>query len=88
MPSCMHNGHGCSPQGTALYKCAGYFECSFACENYVCDSHVHRTRYGTFCANCDPAPPVFDMPRAARKMNLLAGQAANAAASQAVIAQR
>jgi hypothetical protein len=79
MASCMHNGQGCSPKGTPVYKCAGYFEHSFACENYVCESHVHRSRYGTFCAQCYPAPPIFDMPRGVRQMPHLAGRAVHAA---------
>ena len=79
MASCMHNGQGCSPKGTPVYKCAGYFEHSFACENYVCENHVHRSRYGTFCAQCDPAPPVFDMPRGVRQMPHLAGRAVSVA---------
>jgi len=79
MATCMHEGHGCSPPGTPLHKCAGYFECSFVCENYICENHVHRSRYGTFCSKCYPAPPVFDMPRAMQPMRHLAGQAASGA---------
>jgi hypothetical protein len=84
MATCMHQGVGCSPPGTPLHKCAGYFECSFACENYVCDNHVHRGRYGTFCEKCDPAPPVFDMPRAMRQMQHLAGRATSHATNRDV----
>jgi hypothetical protein len=79
MASCMHNGQGCSPKGTPIHKCAGYFEHSFACENYVCENHVHRSRYGTFCAQCYPSPPVFDMPRGVRQVPHLAGRAVNPA---------
>jgi hypothetical protein len=63
MASCMHNGLGCSAESSALHKCGGYFEHSFACENYVCENHVHKSRYGTFCEKCYPAPPVFAMAR-------------------------
>jgi len=66
MASCMHHGQGCGPKGTPLYKCDGYFEHSFACENYICEHHAHHTRYGTFCAQCDPAPPAFARPRVGR----------------------
>ena len=88
MASCMHDGQGCSPKGTPLHKCAGYFECSFACENYVCENHVHRSRYGTLCVKCDPAPPVFDMPRAVRQMHHLAGRNAGAGMGHVASQQR
>jgi hypothetical protein len=88
MATCMHDGQGCSPKGTPLYKCAGYFEHSFACENYVCENHVHRSRYGTLCEQCDPAPPVFAMPRGVKQISHLAGRAANAAISNGALPQR
>ena len=88
MASCMHAGQGCSPKGSPLHKCAGYFEHSFACENYVCENHVHRTRYGTYCAQCDPAPPVFDMPRGVRQIHHLAAHTAHVAMHQATAAHR
>ena len=75
MAICMHQGKGCSPKGTPLYKCAGYFECSFGCENYVCEAHAHTSRYGTYCDQCAPTPPVFDMPRAVKSIHHLAGRA-------------
>jgi hypothetical protein len=74
MATCMHEGQGCSPKGTPLHKCAGYFEHSFACENYVCENHVHRSRYGTYCEQCDPAPPIFAMPRTVRRVYPMAGR--------------
>lgn len=74
MASCMHDGEGCSPKGTPLYKCAGYFECSFGCENHVCENHAHKSRYGVYCEQCAPTPPVFDMPRAVRSMHHLTGR--------------
>jgi hypothetical protein len=79
MASCMHHGHGCSPSATPLHKCSGYYEHSFACENYVCENHAHRSRYGVFCSQCCPAPPVFDMPRAIKQMHPMAVMAANTA---------
>ena len=72
MANCMHHGEGCSPKGTPLYKCAGYFECSFGCENHVCENHAHKSRYGVYCEQCSPTPPVFDMPRAVKAMHHLA----------------
>jgi hypothetical protein len=77
MESCKHHGQGCSPEGSALYKCAGYFEHSFSCEHYVCESHVHRSRYGTFCDACYPSPPVFAMPKAIKQIHHLAGRPAH-----------
>jgi hypothetical protein len=88
MASCMHNGKGCSPKGTPLHKCAGYYECSFACENYVCDNHVHCSRYGTFCAQCYPSPPKFDTPRNIGQMHHLAGRAMNSAANHGAAQHR
>jgi hypothetical protein len=85
MKSCMHHGKGCSPVATPLYKCSGYFEHSFACENYVCEAHVLRSRYGTFCEQCYPAPPVFATPRPAKQMRHFAGQAANPAMTQGTV---
>jgi hypothetical protein len=86
MDSCKHNGQGCSPKGAPLFKCAGYYEHSFACEHFVCENHVHRSRYGTFCDACYPAPPVFARPRTANPMHHLAGRAAQAAmAHQALL---
>ena len=82
MESCMHHGHGCSPKGTPLYKCAGYFECSFACEHYVCANHVHMTRYGALCEQCDPAPPVFAMPKAVKHIHHLGMQQTGTGASR------
>jgi hypothetical protein len=78
MASCMHHGQGCSPSGSPVHKCSGYYEHSFACENYVCENHSHRSRYGIFCEQCHPSPPVFDMPRAVKGMHHLAGAAAGA----------
>lgn len=74
MANCMHRGEGCSPKGTPLYKCAGYFECSFGCENYVCENHARKSRYGVYCEQCSPTPPVFDMPWAVKSMHYLAGR--------------
>jgi hypothetical protein len=74
MASCMHGGKGCSPKGAPVHKCSGYFEHSFACEHYVCDNHVHLSRYGTFCPECYPAPPVFDMPRGVKSVGALASK--------------
>ena len=88
METCMHHGEGCSPKGTPLHKCAGYYEHSFACENYVCENHVHRSRYGMFCEQCDPAPPVFAMPRSLRRMYPMAGQAAHAAGNNGALRHR
>jgi len=88
MASCMHNGQGCSPKGTPVFKCAGYYEHSFACENYVCENHVRRSRYGTFCAQCYPSPPAFDTPREARHMHPLAGRAVNPAANHGALLHR
>jgi hypothetical protein len=88
MASCLHHGEGCSPNGAPLHKCAGYFEHSFACENYVCDNHAHRSRYGTFCEQCHPAPPVFAMPRAVRRLHPLAGPALKAALSHGAVRHR
>ena len=79
MASCMHHGRGCSPSATPLHKCSGYYEHSFACENYVCENHAHRSRYGVFCSQCCPAPPVFDMPKAIKQMHPMAVVAANTA---------
>jgi len=72
MAICMHHGEGCSPKGTPLHKCAGYFECSFGCENYVCENHARKSRYGVYCEQCSPTPPVFDMPRGIRSIHHLA----------------
>lgn len=88
MASCMHQGHGCSPDGSLVHKCSGYYEHSFACENYVCENHAHRSRYGVFCAQCDPAPPVFDMPRGVKAMHHLAGAAAHGRISAGVVHPR
>ena len=79
MEFCMHHGHGCSPSSSPVHKCAGYYESSFACENYVCENHVHRTRYGTYCEQCDPAPPIFDLPRGVRQMHHLSAAVVQAA---------
>lgn len=66
---CMHRGMGCSPIDTPLHKCAGYFEHSFGCENYVCENHALHSRYGTFCSQCYPAPRVFEWRRASKPMH-------------------
>lgn len=88
MASCMHDGQGCSPKGNPLYKCAGYYEHSFGCENYVCEKHVYRSRYGTYCEQCNPAPPVFDMPRGVRQIPHPTVRTAQASISREAIAQR
>ena len=88
MASCMHAGQGCSPKGSPLHKCAGYYEHSFACENYVCENHAHRSRYGIYCVQCDPAPPVFDMPRGTRQIPHLAARTVNGANNHAVVSHR
>lgn len=88
MASCMHNGQGCSPKGTPIHKCSGYFEHSFACENYVCENHAHRSRYGTFCSQCNPAPLPLDLPRSARRIHPVAGHVAQVAMTQGVAQQR
>jgi hypothetical protein len=73
MASCMHNGLGCSAESSTLHKCGGYFEHSFACENYVCDNHARKSRYGTFCEKCSPAPPVFATARKVKLQHPMAG---------------
>lgn len=72
MPSCMHHGIGCSPEDTPLHKCAGYFEHSLGCQNYVCENHAHHSRYGTYCSQCYPAPPVFARPRVGKAFHPMA----------------
>jgi len=88
MASCMNNGQGCSPKGTPLHKCSGYFEHSFACENYVCENHAHRSRYGVFCSQCYPSPPAFARPREVHQMHPMAVIAANTAIRHGVARHR
>jgi hypothetical protein len=88
MASCMHKGKGCSPKGTPLHKCNGYYECSFACENYVCENHAHKSRYGTFCAQCYPSPPALARPRAIHPNLPMAVVTANTAIRHAVARHR
>ncbi len=88
MASCMHHGEGCSPEGTPIYKCEGYYECSFACEHMVCENHAHRSRYGVFCAQCDPSPPVFAMPKGGKQMHHLARNSAHPGTMHGASSQR
>ncbi len=69
MPRCLHYGEECGPKGAPLMKCSGYFEHSFGCENYICENHAHQSRYGAFCDECCPTPPVFAVPRSVRKIH-------------------
>jgi len=82
MTTCLHHGEGCSPPGGPMYKCSGYYEHSFVCENYVCENHVRRSRYGTFCEQCYPSPPVFASPKGVKRAELVVSMAITALAKQ------